>query len=154
MRLDSEGTLDMIPVDIAVAEMLDLAAVGTRTFGQFFHITSDSPVGAHDVVRLAREMVGVERVKVVGPDADFNFADRMFNRSLKFYAPYFGQRKIFERTRIDRHQVGYLMDLDRLRGFIGHHLATRRVAPVEARVGGFGLGLGISNVSLPEMMLA
>jgi nucleoside-diphosphate-sugar epimerase len=159
VRLDREGTLDMIPVDIAVAEMLDLAAVGTRTFGQVFRITSESPVSAHDAVRLALEMVGVERVKVVGPDADFNFADRMFNRSLKFYAPYFGQRKIFERTRVarygvDRHQLRYLMDLDRLRGFISHHLATRRVAPVEAEVGGFGLGLGIGNVSLPEMMIA
>jgi thioester reductase-like protein len=62
----------IIPVDIAVAEMLDLATLGARTFGQVFHITSESPVSAHDAVRLTLEMRGVDRAEVVGPDTDLN----------------------------------------------------------------------------------
>jgi nucleoside-diphosphate-sugar epimerase len=159
VQLDRDGTLNMIPVDIAVAEMLDLATLGARTFGQVFHIISESPLSAHDAVRLTLEMVGVDRVEVVGPGADLNFADRMFNRSLKFYVPYFGQRKIFERSHVARHgvdchQLGYLMDLDRLRSFIDHHLAMRRPAPVNAEVTLFASGLGVGNVLIPEMMIS
>jgi thioester reductase-like protein len=159
VRINREATINLIPVDIAVAEMFDLAALGARTFDEVFHITSESPVGVQDAVRLTLELVGVKRFEVVGPEADLNLVDRMFNRSLKFFAPYFGQRKIFERNNVarhgvDRHQLGYLMDLERLRGFIGHHLATRRVAPLEAEVGGFTPGLGISTVLIPEMMIS
>jgi nucleoside-diphosphate-sugar epimerase len=62
----------MIPVDIAVAEMLELATLGVRTFGQVFHFTGESPVSTDDAVRPILETVGVDRVEVVGPDTDLN----------------------------------------------------------------------------------
>jgi nucleoside-diphosphate-sugar epimerase len=62
----------MIPVDIAVAEMVVLATLAARTFGQVFHITSEPPVSAHDAVRFILETVAVDRAEVFGPDTDLN----------------------------------------------------------------------------------
>ena len=125
------GQLNLIPVNIAIAEMLDLAALGERTLGEVFHVTSESPIGVRDVIGTTLELVGIERFEVVGPGTELDYPDRMFYRSLKFFAPNFGRRKIFERNNVarsrrDRHQLGYLLDVGRLREFIGHHLAKRR----------------------------
>jgi nucleoside-diphosphate-sugar epimerase len=158
VRINREGTVNLIPVDIAVTEMRDLAALGARTLGQVFHITSESPLGVYDAVRVTLELAGVERFEVVGPGADLSLADRVFNRSLKSYAPYFDQRKIFERHNVarhgvDRHQFGYLMDLDRLHEFIGHYLAMRRPTPAEVEVGVVALLSGVGNGPISEVMI-
>jgi nucleoside-diphosphate-sugar epimerase len=156
VQVDREGTLDLMPVDVAVAEMLDLAALGSRTLGQVFHVTSESPVRACDVFGTTLELIGIDRFEVVGPEADLDYADRMFNRSLKSYAAYFGRPKIFERDNVarygvDRHQRGYLLDVGRLRQFIGHHLAARRPATVQTNVGVGAPVLEIGRFSAPEV---
>jgi hypothetical protein len=159
VQIDRDGTVNLIPVDIAVAEMLELSGLGASTLGQVFHITSESPVGVHDAIRITLDLLDVERFEAVGPEAKLSVADRMFNRSLKFYAPYFGQRKIFERNNVarhgaDHHQLGYLLDLEPLREFVGHHLSKRRPARVDGVLGAVAPRFGFDTLLIPELALS
>lgn len=157
VQLDRGGTLNLIPVDLAVAEMIDLSALGEPTLDEVFHLTSESPVGVHDAIGVALELVGINRFDVVRPAVELDHADRVFNRSLKYHAPYFGQRKIFERANVarfdvDRHQLGYPMDVGRLRPFIGHNLVAKRLEILESKVDFASPEFNVSPFVTPELV--
>ncbi len=133
IQVHREGVLNLIPVDIAVAEMIDLCAAGVRTLSQVFHITSETPVSFCDMFQTVLSAVGIKSFELVGPEADLTTADRIYNRGLMFYMPYLNNRKIFDRSNVamhgvDHHQVGFVLDVNRLQKFVRHYLEAQEEA--------------------------
>ncbi len=129
VRVDRNATLNLIPIDIVIAEMIDLYRGGEKTLNQVFHITSESPVSLCDMAYAIPALLGITNVEIVDENLKLSALDRIFNRKLKVFNPYLMRRKTFDRSNvakhgIDRHQLNYLLDLQRLMGFIKSYFAT------------------------------
>jgi nucleoside-diphosphate-sugar epimerase len=129
LQVDREGVLNLIPVDIAVAEMLDLSARGVRSMGQTFHITCESPISTCDAFQTTFSALGIKRTDIVGPDAKLSSNDRILLRALRFFLPYVNSRKIFDRSHVfmhgcDHHQSQFIMDVNRLRSFVNYYIVS------------------------------
>ena len=127
VKLNRNATLNLIPVDIVVAEMLALEKHGESTVGQVFHLTSESPVSLNDVLRTVAHVLNISSVEIADGDAELGTIDRLFNKQVRVFAPYLTQRKVFDRTNVarygvDTHQMNYLLDMERVRKFARSYL--------------------------------
>jgi nucleoside-diphosphate-sugar epimerase len=128
VRCDRNATLDLIPIDLVVAELMDINRGGEQTFNQVFHITSESPVSVHDLLQKISSLLGIRSVAIVDDHAQLSLVDRLLDKQVRAFTPYLTQRKVFERRNaarhgMDRHQMGYLLDMGRMETFAKHYLA-------------------------------
>jgi nucleoside-diphosphate-sugar epimerase len=137
IRAGSEATLDLIPVDIALAEILELRTRGTSTLDRIFHVTSDSPISAFDFFDTVLSAVGFQTFEFVEGDSDLVGVDRVVNRTLRLYSPYYANGKIFDRSHlvslgIDHDGWAYVLDAGRLALFSRHYLESLGQAQAQA----------------------
>jgi hypothetical protein len=135
-----EATINLVRVDQAIAEMIDLAGAGSATFNQIFHITNEASLGVFDMLQTILPMVGIPRVEIAGRDSELGPVDRLFRRSMRFFSPYLHDRTVFDRSNVARFEVEdrwapTLIDLARLRAIVTNHRGLPVAAPI------FDLGL-------------
>jgi hypothetical protein len=132
--LNRNATLNLIPVDVVVAEMLELERHGESTVQQVFHVTSESPVSVNDVLRTIARLLNIRNVEIAGSITELQTIDKLFNKQVKAFWPYLMQRKVFDRANIarygvDGHQMNYLLDMERVMNFASRYLGTTQAAP-------------------------
>jgi nucleoside-diphosphate-sugar epimerase len=135
--LDRNATLDLIPVDLVVSEMLELHRLGAASLDQVFHVTSESPVSLFDWLSRVAALIGI-RIEFASDETSLSPLDRMFTKQLTAFAPYMTQRKVFDRSNVarygaDRRQLGQLLDVERLTLFAGRYLSERRSTAAAGR---------------------
>jgi nucleoside-diphosphate-sugar epimerase len=128
VRFDRNATLNLIPIDFVVSEMIDLHLTGNETLNQVFHITSESPISFCDWLQKITPLLGINRIEMAADDDELCPLGALFTKQLRAYVPYVTQRKVFDRTNVsrygvDRDQMGYLLDVDRLTSFARCYLA-------------------------------
>jgi nucleoside-diphosphate-sugar epimerase len=101
--LHPRATLNLIPIDVVVAEMTALAQCGPATLGQVFHITNEEPLNLVAAMKLALSAVGVRRFEAVEPGAPVTAVDHLFAKGLRHYRPYLDCHKTFDRSNVARH---------------------------------------------------
>jgi nucleoside-diphosphate-sugar epimerase len=139
VRIDRNATLNLIPVDFVVSEMIDVHQRGSATLNQAFHLTSESPISLCDWLKRFTPMVGIKRIEFADDDTGLTALDRMFTKQVKAFLPYMTQRKVFDRSnaarhRIDGRQMDYLLDLERLTSFADVHLSQPASSTMVDRV--------------------
>jgi thioester reductase-like protein len=93
------ATLDLIPVDVAVGEMLALAALGEASRDRTFHVTAAAPLPLGAVLRALSPLSGVE-IGVMGEDGtggEPGALARLVMHRLRHYMPYFSYVRRFDR---------------------------------------------------------
>ncbi len=118
------ATLDLIPVDAVVDEMLALAAGGEATANRTFHVTAAEPLALGDVLRELSPMSGVP-LGVTEPGAGGAEAvlAELVMRRLKLYMPYFAYARRFERRAAPDDR--FRLDVAGLRGFVRSFVAQQ-----------------------------
>ena len=130
----SGATLDLIPVDVVVDEMLALAALGEATANRTFHVTAADPLPLGDVLRELSPMSGVS-IGVADADgpatgcgADAALAGFVMHR-LRHYMPYFSFVRRFDRRNAAPEGAGaFRLDVAGLRGFVRSFVAQQEGA--------------------------
>ena len=118
------STLDLIPVDTVVAEMMALLDAGPSTLGHAFHLTSDTPLPLVGVLDALSPLAGLTIGQTDEGPVD-KLADLVMQR-LRHYAPYLGQIRHFDRRNVRAAGIAPqpLFDVEALRpyvtSFIGH----------------------------------
>ena len=119
------ATLDLIPVDVVVAEMIALMEAGKPTEGHAFHLTSESPLPLVEVLSTLSPLAGfsIDRLPEEAGAAS-KLAEALMQR-LRHYMPYLGQVRRFDRANV--HAAGIrqetVLDVERLRHFVTSFLA-------------------------------
>lgn len=123
-----EATLDLIPVDIVVEELLNLVGAGPATHGKVFHLTNERPLTVADVFFGIAPLVGLTLQNRAGPNCKRSALDTLVTRGIRHYLPYLTQAREFDRSNVRAHDAGraqasYRLDLVRLREFAEAYLA-------------------------------
>ena len=136
------ATLDLIPVDIVVTEMLDLIDLGPRSAGETYHLTSAAPLSLAAVLSELSPMSGVSIGTAAGTADTPSRLAALVMRSLRHYLPYFSYVRHFARHQAAARgaphaQAGLPLDVEGLRAFLTPYLASRALhatvrEPVEA----------------------
>lgn len=130
-----EGTtLDLIPVDVVVTEILALMALGGATRDQTYHITSESPLPLAEVLAELSPMSGVS-VGVGGTSApEAVAAAGVMMRRLRYYMPYFSFVRRFDRRNAPPCGAArpFRLDVEQLRGFVQSYVAEHARLPEAA----------------------
>jgi nucleoside-diphosphate-sugar epimerase len=136
LRVNRNATLDLIAVDFVIAEMIEVHRRGADTLNQVFHITSESPISLCDWLQKFMPLLGIRRIEFASDGEELTGLDRMFSRQMNAFLPYMTQRKVFDRSNaarygIDRRQMDYLLDTERLSAFAHGYLAEAASAAVD-----------------------
>ena len=125
-------TLDLIPVDAVVDEMLALAARGAASAGRTFHVTAEAPLPLGEVLRELSPMSGVSigvaeaGVAEAGEAAEGGVLAGFVMHRLRHYMPYFSYVRRFER----RAPAGaFRLDVAGLRGFVESFVEGQEARP-------------------------
>ncbi len=124
LPMPSGSTLDLIPVDTVVAEMMALMDAGPSTLGHAFHLTSDTPLPLVGVLDALSPLAGLTIGQTEEGPVD-KLAELVMQR-LRHYAPYLGQIRRFDRRNVRAAGIAPqpLFDVEALRpyvtSFIGH----------------------------------
>ena len=124
------ATLDLIPVDVAAAEIVALVGAGAATAGRTFHVTGVDPLRLADVLRELTPMSGVV-VEVGDTGVPPSPGAKVVIRRLRYYTPYFSFDRRFDRTAAHG-ALGtepYRIDLEELRAFVRSYLAQQNNSP-------------------------
>ena len=119
-------TLDLIPVDVVVDEMVALIAAGPATADRTFHIVAADPLRLADVLQALTPMSGVS-IEVNGPDSPLSPLAKLVMRRLRYYMPYFGFARRFDRgsTQAALGSVPYRLGVEQLRAFVHSFLVQQ-----------------------------
>jgi thioester reductase-like protein len=125
--LDADATLNLIPIDVVVAEMLAIRDAGEKTCGQVFHETNPEPIALNDVVTALSEVMGIPNVEVVMTEAGMGLIDKLFNKKMKLLNPYLNRRSHFDRANViacgaDRHRPAGITDVTALKEYANAYL--------------------------------
>jgi thioester reductase-like protein len=103
LPLGESATIDLIPVDVVVDEVLSVIAAGETSTGQVFHVTADRPLPLATMFERAAPVLGVH-VVAGGPPADEQLAklSRAVARRVRHYLPYLQSNRRFERGNVAR----------------------------------------------------
>ena len=134
LPVSAGATLDLIPVDVAVGEMLALSALGRASADRTFHVTAAEALPLGEVLRALTPMSGVE-VGVAGEDvatgggeAAGELAALVMHR-LRHYMPYFSHVRRFDRANA---AAGggetFRLDVAGLEGFVRSFVAQQEAA--------------------------
>ncbi len=132
LPMQSGTTLDLIPVDVVVREILALVALGGESSNRTFHITSDAPLSLAEVLRELSPMTGVAIGVMPGCRGDAGSvspAAALVMRQLRFYMPYFLFARRFDRsnTVLDGKATAFRLDVAQLRGFVHSFVAQQNM---------------------------
>jgi len=126
------ATLDLIPVDLVVLEMLTLMKLGTSTCDRTFHITNERPLTIADVFFGISPLIGLKLVHATVHGQERSAHTALVMRGIRSYLAYFNYVRRFDRRNV--HSVGvsllqedYPLDLVRLREFVVAFLVHRVV---------------------------
>ncbi len=131
VQIPRDATLNLVPVDVCVREMLAV----TRTdasFGGVYHVTSRDHCPTRYFHQVFSELTGIP-VTVVEPDGDdakLNRLDVELSRRLSHYGPYASTDKRFMRDSVlafcdEDLQQNVHVDLDAMRGWLASYFAGR-----------------------------
>jgi thioester reductase-like protein len=138
------ASLNLIPIDFVVLEMLDIIRAGSGGFCQIFHLTNERPISLADLFFGVAPLTGVNLVfeNVCEKTRAAGLVAALLKRGLRHYQPYFHHDRVFGRSNVqalgaERHQQAYRLDLMRLREFarvfIEHeHRQTKSLEKVRA----------------------
>lgn len=135
-----DATIDLIPVDIVVDEMLALIGAGPASFGKVFHLSNEYPLTVADIFFGIAPLAGLPIDHEQPKSArERSTLDVLATRAVRRYLPYFAQARVFDRTNVrslgaGSRQAFYRLDLVRLRAFAETFYRGRRAAPEEALV--------------------
>lgn len=90
-------TLDLIPVDVVVREMLAVIAIGAASGNQTFHVTGATSLPLADVLTELSPMSGLV-LNAQGPDTPISPLGAFVMRRLRYYMPYFSVARRFDRS--------------------------------------------------------
>lgn len=130
LPVPSGATLDLIPIDMVVTEMLDLIALGPRSSGETYHLTSAAPLDLAAVLSELSPLSGVTIGPATAPTATPSRLAALVMRSLHHYMPYFSYVRHFARHHAaargaPQAQAGLLLDVTALRAFLTPYLTDR-----------------------------
>ena len=111
-------TLDLIPVDAVVDEMLALIALGAHSTGKTFHLTSAAPLDLADVLR---ELTPLSGISIGVGEGSASRTAALVMRSLHHYLPYFSYVRRFARDNAAASGapgIGFRLDVEGLRTFV------------------------------------
>lgn len=96
----ADVTINLIPVDRVVAELVELAARDAPA--GVYHLTHRQPPTVGAVVRRMFAELGYAEPVFAGEDREgFTYFERKLDQQLRFFRSYMGTEKQFDRTRID-----------------------------------------------------
>lgn len=125
LPMPHDATLDLIPVDVVVAEMIELLEAGATSQGHAFHLTSDIPLPLVEVLRTLSPLAGFTVGRLSEDDGPASKMAEFLMQRLRYYMPYLGQTRSFDRSNVHRAGVTpqTLLDVERLRHFVTSFLA-------------------------------
>jgi hypothetical protein len=104
VRARSDATLNLIPVDWVVDEMLRIRAA-TEPDGTVYHITHDKPVSIDELHEVLIPLCGLKRC-IVDPELaprELDAIERFIYRRLNAFRPYMMERDpVFDRSNVER----------------------------------------------------
>jgi nucleoside-diphosphate-sugar epimerase len=132
------ATLDLVPIDLVVAELLALLEGGPATAGRVYHLTNEHPLTISDVLFGVAPLLGLRMRATTAVDGRTDDGlGGVLTGAIRHYLPYFGQQRTFDRRNVHaggagQFQQGYRLDLVALREFATAYLDRAHVdrAPV------------------------
>ncbi len=127
LPLPPDATLDLIPVDVVVAETIHLLEAGDATLGHAFHLTSDGPLSLIEVLSRLSPLAGFS-IDRQDEAAEVGRLARMLLQRLRHYTPYLGQIRRFDRGNVRDAGVPLQqpLDVERLRDFVAGFIDRQR----------------------------
>ena len=116
-------TVDLIPVDVAVGEIMALIAAGSATENRAFHVVAADPLRLAQVLRELTPMSGVS-IEVNGPGTPLSPMAKLVMHRLRHYMPYFAFARQFDRsgTQAALGASSYRIGIEQLRSFVQSYL--------------------------------
>jgi len=143
VRLESnpEAALDLIPIDLVVAEMLDIIECGAGSLERTFHLTSEQPLSVGEILANVSPVTGVSLECSVQRPPRGDRLGALVTRSLRPYLPYLMQDRIFDRANVracavTNRQARRALDLPRLNRFVQAYIDKLGSAAAPALAGG------------------
>lgn len=102
LRLDVEGTLDLVPIDRVAANAVTIA-LSTKPVApeiDYYHLTNPHAPRTASVVDTMAELTGLSPMTFVKGNSDFDWLDEQFNSRIDFYASYLNCQKTFDRKNV------------------------------------------------------
>lgn len=127
LPMPHDATLDLIPVDVVVAEMIELLEAGSASEGHAFHLTSDIPLPLVEVLGSLSPLAGFTVGRLSEGDGPASKMAEFLMQRLRYYMPYLGQTRSFDRSNVHRAGVTpqTLLDVERLTHFVTSFLARQ-----------------------------
>jgi nucleoside-diphosphate-sugar epimerase len=97
IRGDAATPLNLVPVDVVVADML-AARSGSHRSKAHHHLTCPAPLPVGEVIRCICETLGLRPFRMVPDHQPTSRLERVIDQRLDFYRSYFRAAKSFERT--------------------------------------------------------
>ena len=134
-----EAALDLIPIDLVVAEMLDIIERGAESLERTFHLTSERPLLVGEILASVSPVTGVPLECGVQRPSRGDRLGALVTRSLRPYLPSLMQDRTFDRANVracavTNRQAGRALDLPRLNRFVQAYIdkLNSAAAPVLA----------------------
>lgn len=104
---DGSAPLDLIPIDVVVAEVLDLLDDGTTQPIRRHHLTNQQPLTVGEVFAALSPLVDVDLVAAGdGARSDRDPAAALVRRAMRHYMPYMTQHRHYDRTSVASSAAG------------------------------------------------
>ncbi|HVN92012.1 MAG TPA: SDR family oxidoreductase [Candidatus Binataceae bacterium] len=134
LPFDPAATLDLIPVDIVVREMLLLLGGGEATYGKTFHLTNEEPLTLPDIIYSLSMLTGVKISYTQPAEPAASGLGALIGRGIRHYAPYLRQIRHFDRSNVrlygaDRPQRNYRLDTEELKRFAAAFMEFKLAQP-------------------------
>ena len=99
MRVDPNGLLNFIPVDIVARQAVKISLSSSPA--SIFHLTNATPPTVAEFLLLLFEELGIKEPQFVDNKDDFSWIDTKFDQAIDFYGSYLLGYKEFDRTNSD-----------------------------------------------------
>ena len=139
LRSNPEAALDLVPIDLVVAEMLDIIERGGRSLERTFHLTSEQPLSVGEVFASVSPVTGVPVKCSLQRPPRSDRLGALITRTLRPYLPYLVQDRTFDRANVragavTNRQARRALDLPQLSRFVQAYIdkLNSAAAPVHA----------------------
>ena len=99
LHVPESATVHLVPVDLAIAEMLWHDARRNEHPGRIVHVCSEDGTSVHELMRHMLPICGVENWNIGPAYTPITQVDAAFNSRVKAFMPYMSQQKRFLRMR-------------------------------------------------------